>query len=883
MKNKKSRKPKKLAVCLASLLAGVALFIPAGCGDKANNNTNPNPNNNFQIVVDSSIEEENQNLSVTAGTTIASLKSQLEVEGYTLVGLYKDEDYSQPYEDSYVLQSGDKVYCKYEIKHFTITLNDEDWYEIVPEGELTNVEYGSEFKFKVTYTEDRDEAAIKVTANDEVLTKGQDEYYTTTIKADTTINVQIKTYTITIPEQVTVTYKEQTLQTGETVLHGDEITVSYTKKDGYTQTVKVNYKRQEEASQTYAVTKDMIITYNEEIISYSLSINAPDKVTVKRNEEVLQAQNAVLLYGDELEITYIEQQEGYNVIFIVDGATKQENNKYLVNGNVSIVYSLEEEPPMTDKLAFTFETNCYSVKAKNQQIEGKIVIPSTYNDGQHGRYPVYVPGYPEFAFGNCKLITQLIIGDKVTSIGDQAFNSCTGLTSVTIGSSVEQIGEFAFANCTSLTEIIYNAKECEDFKHQDFIFDGAGKNTDGVSVIIGEQVKHIPACLFEAPFNSKPNIKSVTIGSHVESIGYYAFGGCQGLETIVIPDSVITIEAAFKDCEYLRNATIGSNVETLNGSFDGCKWLETIIIPESVITIGDNAFEDCTSLRDVTIGSNVETIGDNAFSGCRSLKTIIIPESVITIGSAFKNCEYLSDVTIGSNVETLNGTFSGCTNLKTIVIPESVISLNGSLSGSGGTFSGCRSLKTIIIPDSVITIGERAFYECTSLTSVTIGSHVETIGLYAFNGCTGLETIVIPESVTEIGEGAFSATSLKTIIIPESVTIISYGIFSGCRDLTSVTIGSHVETIKNNAFQNCSNLNEVIINSATVFNAIAQTASSNGWLTNYLKSETGTIKVLKTIVDDAENNPMPDYLSQNFTKSPDDTDQDYYIFTKKAA
>ena len=88
---------------------------------------------------------------------------------------------------------------------------------------------------------------------------------------------------------------------------------------------------------------------------------------------------------------------------------------------------------------------------------------------------------------------------------------------------------------------------------------------------------------------------------------------------------------------------------------------------------------------------------------------------------------------------------------------------------------------------SVTSIGERAFYDCTWLTSVVIGNSVTSIGDYAFGGCTRLTSITIPNSVTSIGNNAFNGcTRLTSITIPNSVTSIGGSAFYGCSGLKTV-------------------------------------------------------------------------------------------------
>ena len=126
-----------------------------------------------------------------------------------------------------------------------------------------------------------------------------------------------------------------------------------------------------------------------------------------------------------------------------------------------------------------------------------------------------------------------------------------------------------------------------------------------------------------------------------------------------------------------------------------------------------------------------------------------------------------------------NDAFYKCTSLTSIEIPSSVTSIGEY------AFAGCRSLTSIEIPSSVTSIGDGAFADCTSLTSIEIPSSVTSIGEYTFYGCKSLTSVVIPSSVTSIGDDAFYyCTSLTSIEIPSSVTSIDDRAFDGCKSLT---------------------------------------------------------------------------------------------------
>jgi hypothetical protein len=155
------------------------------------------------------------------------------------------------------------------------------------------------------------------------------------------------------------------------------------------------------------------------------------------------------------------------------------------------------------------------------------------------------------------------------------------------------------------------------------------------------------------------------------------------------------------------------------------------------------------------------------------------------------------------------GAFEDCTTLTSVTIGTNVTSIGDS------AFYDCPGLTSVTIPNSVTSIGGYAFFWCTSLNNVTMGSGVTSIGDHAFLSCWSLTSITIPSSVTSIGNEAFDECGLTSITIPDSVTGIPDRAFAYCGGLTNITIGKGVTSIGDLAFANSGLTSVTIPNSVT--------------------------------------------------------------------
>ena len=387
---------------------------------------------------------------------------------------------------------------------------------------------------------------------------------------------------------------------------------------------------------------------------------------------------------------------------------------------------------------------------------------------------------------NGELVTDIVIPDSVTSIGNNAFAKCGGLTSVVIPNSVRSIGDSAFFGCSSLK-----------------------------SVTVPDSVTKIGS----SAFWYCRSLTSVSIGSGVISIGSGAFCGCSSLKSVTIPDGVVIIEdSTFSNCDSLTSVTIPNSVKRIEyGAFTSCSKLKDVYYNGDVeswlgidvtayasnpCTNGGNLYFNGVLAADVVIPDGVTGIETRAFVGCGSLTSVAIPSSVTSIGKeAFNNCANLKSAKIGSGVKSIGDyAFSNCESLTSVAIPDSVTSIGKS------AFFRCSSLASVIISGSVTGISEGAFYSCSSLTSVVIPSSVTSIGDEAFKDC-GLTSVTIPNSVTSIGEQAFASCNFTSVVIPSSVTSIGDCAFHWCNKLRDIAYGGTKEAWDATGYTPTSNVN----------------------------------------------------------------------------
>ena len=390
----------------------------------------------------------------------------------------------------------------------------------------------------------------------------------------------------------------------------------------------------------------------------------------------------------------------------------------------------------------------------------------------------------------------------------------------------------------------------------------------------------------------------------VTAIGEYAFIPSRkitNVSSVFIPATVTSIgRFAFRCCKFLATVTFaeGSQLKSIGVSaFSGTNpahpRFKEIQIPNSVETIGTNAFQNCQDLESITLPASLKTIESSAFSYCLNLSEIRLPTSLKAIQSyVFDGCSSLETVFYDgslaqwSRINTSNG-FLGYSSPSLVMgdytaqfipvkdendpdPPPKTVTIT--------KYTGTES--TVILPSTinswpVTKIGEDAFQDNTTITSVTIPANVTEIGSNAFAGCTNLTSVnyggdwsnltiqsgnpavedaakdaaneqlfdfeftpdntavivnnykckgtaadvTIPsrykgKPVTAINNAAFPNSAVTSVTIPDSITSIPDAAFVNCSKLTNISIPNSVTYIGFSAFSSCTSLKSITLPSS---------------------------------------------------------------------
>ncbi len=394
---------------------------------------------------------------------------------------------------------------------------------------------------------------------------------------------------------------------------------------------------------------------------------------------------------------------------------------------------------------------------------GRVEIPSTL-----GLLPV--TGIAEGAFSQNHAVTEVVVPEGVTSIGDYAFNDCTSLASVSLPSTLKTIGKSAFYTCGALTKV------------------------------------DLPAGL--------------------TSIGDYAFFGCISLTSVSIPGTVQEWGAASFAYNYkLEKVTIGAGVaEVPERAFRDCRDLSAVEMPASVKTVGRRAFQGCIALATCDL-SHVETFGYAAFAGNASgnLTTLNLASAKKIEGKAFASQSQVTELLLPSveyiGADAFSGALSSSASIE-LTLPASLATLeDGALAKTSdglkrvNVAEGCSAYKSI---DGVVYSADGTELVCVPAGYTTAGKvfsvpeQVTKIAASAFGGVKGLEKVVMGNGVTELGEGAFSNCDAKSVVLSAGLSELPARAFEGS-GVESIDVPASVKSIGESAFASCKSLTSLTL------------------------------------------------------------------------
>ena len=282
---------------------------------------------------------------------------------------------------------------------------------------------------------------------------------------------------------------------------------------------------------------------------------------------------------------------------------------------------IEAMAASASNLSYTLNSDgkSYTVSGCKDSASGKLTIPETYKG-------LPITGIRDRVFVGCDELTEIVVSDSVTTIGEFAF-ACDNLKNVTLGKGVSDVSSYTFAECLKL-EGVWVSKNNPYYVSDE---NGVLFNKEKTKLV----------------FAPRTISGSYKVPDSVTTIGGWAFGGCENLTNLTLPSGLETIE---------------------NHAFIACRKMSINGIPDSVRFIDKQAFSHCAALESVTIPEGVTEIGELAFRGCTSLKSVKLPNSLKTINmGAFTKCTSLESMTIPRNVDTMkDDIFSDCSSLKEV-------------------------------------------------------------------------------------------------------------------------------------------------------------------------------------------------------------------------
>lgn len=449
----------------------------------------------------------------------------------------------------------------------------------------------------------------------------------------------------------------------------------------------------------------------------------------------------------------------------------------------------------------------------------------------------------EAAFERCSKLTTVDFGNNVTEIGARAFSNDNVLTGLIFPESLKLIGNNAFSNCNSLGEITLLPDMKIDDRAFALCYAGItkinfpetpctfGANVFNTNTVITQIT--LPDWMTEIPEGLCSNwskLEDLEWSDDLKTIEGSAFAYCNQLHDVVFPETVTYIgteafraggtrvSTGFGTVDLYEGVTIGdkafaeANISEL--VFHGCaNFLDNCF--QDVRTITKIEFPDCMTeipagfcngwnvLTSVKLGNAVTKIGDKAFYKATRLTSFEFPETLEEIGEECFRESGLTSIEWPEHKFTIGKYAFYNTPITSLEIPAWMDNI------PENCFAQCRKLEELRWadrsangPEDILTVGNYAFYQCNTLTSITLPSVKSEYGLGSFALCSALTEINFPDCDITLGDNMFqSCTSLPRVTLPKGVTAISQSCFQGCQNLAEADMsGAPITAIGNMAF-----------------------------------------------------------------------------------
>ncbi|MBR6639711.1 MAG: leucine-rich repeat protein [Muribaculaceae bacterium] len=243
-------------------------------------------------------------------------------------------------------------------------------------------------------------------------------------------------------------------------------------------------------------------------------------------------------------------------------------------------------------------------------------------------------------------------------------------------------------------------------------------------------------------------------------------------------------------------------VASVTDNGDGSATIKAIASGEAIVSVfstdGTNVITDCH----VIVGNTF------VYNGITYRKTSDSEVSVIAGAEKYANDIDIPAIAISENKEynvtaIADSAFYQCDSLTAITLPDGLNTIGKHV------FLECTKIKTIVVPNSVTAIGGGAFKLCSSLENISLSENIKEIAYYMFNGCSNLNSVNL-QNVYTIGEGAFmDCSQLEEIVLSDSLSIIHKKAFSRCKALCSIVLPNGITTIDVDAFAGCRKITKI--------------------------------------------------------------------------